>query len=195
MDLLGGNLENEDGDLLGGNPITPSLADSLGRLLYRAPQPRRLLYRVNPDEPKPAQNKPENVAPGDQTMLRAHLSGAKSSRDRQNRSSALRPDLPPTAPVTPVTAQPAQRVEWAANKDAGRLHEDTLFGGVTPVPTAGRSQRVRKQAVQYTDHDTDTGASTRKRKGAGAFDSVDVVADILASLSDPAAVQDARSTA
>ena len=125
-------------------------------------------------------------------MYSTHLSAAKSSRDRQNRSStrasALWPDLPP---VAPVTAPPAQRVEWAANKDAGRLHEDTLFGGVTPVPTAGRSQRVRKQAVQYTDHDTDTGASTRKRKGAGAFDSVDVVADILASLSDPAAVQDA----
>ena len=126
-------------------------------------------------------------------MLRAHQRAAKSSRDRQNRSStrasALRPDLPP---VAPVRTQPAQRVEWAANKDAGRLHEDTLFGGVeTPVTIAGRSQRVRKQAVQYTD----TGASTRKRKGASASDAVDAAAGILASLSDPAAVQDdARST-
>jgi hypothetical protein len=49
---------------------------------------------------------------------------------------------------------------------------------------------VRKQAVQYTD----TGASTRKRKGASAPDAVDAAAGILASLSDPAAVQDdARS--
>lgn len=95
-------------------------------------------------------------------------------------------------PVAPVRAQPAQRIEWAANKDAGRLHEDTLFGGVeTPVTIAGRSQRVRKQAVQYTN----TGASTRKRRGASASDAVDAVAGILASPSDPAAVQDdARST-
>ena len=40
----------------------------------------------------------------------------------------------------------------------------------------------------------DTGASTRKRKGVGAVDAVHVVADILASLNDPAAVQNARST-
>ena len=50
---------------------------------------------------------------------------------------------------------------------------------------------MRKQAVQYRD----TGASTRKRKGASASDAVDAGAGILASLSDPAAVQDdARST-
>jgi hypothetical protein len=63
-------------------------------------------------------------------------------------------------------------------RDANRLVDQASFKGREPA--AGRSSRVRKQVQAYTD----TGSSTRKPQLA-AEDCIDVIAGIMASMSQP----------
>ena len=118
-------------------------------------------------------------------MQRATNAPRNRAKRCSTRASSLHPQSQPLPSTDSLGLQ--HRTEWTANKDAGRLSEDILAPADMTLP---RAKRVRTQTVHYED----TGASTRRPKVVQVQDSVDAVARILASLSQPVAPKDSRTT-